>query len=53
MLGDKNGVEFYYGVARDYISNQELKLSIKDIAREILAPSIKGNFRGSKLIEAG
>lgn len=51
MLGDKNGVEFYYGVARDYMSDRELKLSIKDIAREILAPSIKGNFRGSKLIE--
>lgn len=49
MLGDKNGVEFYYGIARDYMSDRELKLSIKDIAREILAPSIRGNFRGSKL----
>lgn len=49
MLGDKNGVEFYYGVAKDYMSDRELKLSINDIGREILAPSIRGNFRGSKL----
>lgn len=52
ILGDKSGVHFYYGVARD-ISYEEKEddLTIFDIGKYILEPSIRGNFRGSKTVE--
>lgn len=49
ILGDKRGVHFYYGLARDLSENVEMDLSINDIGKHILEPSIKGNFRGSKI----
>lgn len=49
ILGDKRGVHFYYGLARDHSENVEMDLSINDIGKHILEPSIKGNFRGSKI----
>ncbi len=48
ILGDSLGVHFYYGVARNY-SKKEPELNISDIGKHILEPSIKGNFRGSKI----
>lgn len=53
ILGNEEGVHFYYGVARDFLttSNVEMDLSIHDIGQYILEPSIKGNFRGSRAKE--
>lgn len=48
ILGDKDGVEFYYGISRDY-SKPQPELDIDDIGKFILEPSILGNFRGSKI----
>ncbi|MCM1166605.1 MAG: DUF87 domain-containing protein [Lachnospiraceae bacterium] len=49
ILGDKNGVHFYYGVSKDETNDFNMKLSIADIGTKILKPSIQGNFRGSKI----
>lgn len=49
IMGNKEGVEFYYGISRDYSDNKQCELSIMDIGEEILKPSIKGNFRGSHI----
>lgn len=52
IIGDRTGVHFYFGVARDlYASQDKKKLSIKDVGDFILEPNIKGNFRGSKIKE--
>lgn len=48
ILGDENGVNFYYGISRNFVSDKEPELSIMDIGEKILEPSIKGNFRGSR-----
>lgn len=49
ILGDDKGVHFYYGVAKDFSEDISPDLSIQDIGEYILEPSIKGNFRGSKV----
>lgn len=50
LLGDSADVKFYFGVARDKSYPEEkLPFSVKDLGRDILAPSMKGNFRGSKI----
>ena len=46
---ENQGVHFYYGVVKDLSENTKLKLSVNDIGKYILEPSIKGNFRGSKV----
>ncbi|MCK8826593.1 DUF87 domain-containing protein [Natroniella acetigena] len=51
ILGDKEGVHFYFGVVRDLNDRKDLDLNIRDIGEEILKPSIRGNFRGSKISE--
>lgn len=51
ILGDENGVNFYYGISRNYSSNVEMELSVLEIGEKILEPSIKGNFRGSHTTE--
>lgn len=51
LLGDSNGVSFYFGIVKDKNYDKELELDIDDIARDILKSSIEGNFRGSKIIE--
>ncbi|MBF7045884.1 ATP-binding protein [Campylobacter volucris] len=48
ILGNKEGIEFYYGVCRDY-SKVAPKLNIQEIGEFLLQPSIEGNFRGSKI----
>jgi len=51
ILGSKEGVEFYYGVSKNYNSSADSELNIMEIGSKILEPSIKGNFRGSKTKE--
>lgn len=50
ILGNEEGIEFYYGISRDY-SKPSPHLNIKEIGKFILEPSIKGNFRGSQAQE--
>lgn len=52
ILGDKNGVNFYFGVTWDKsYPESKLPFSIHDLEQDILTPSMKGNFRGSKIEE--
>lgn len=51
ILGDDEGVHFYYGVSRDLTKEMDTDLSIRDVGKYILEPSIKGNFRGSRVKE--
>lgn len=51
IIGDKNGVHFYFGVVEDLTDEIQLKLEIDDIGENILKPSINGNFRGSKVLK--
>lgn len=51
ILGDENGVNFYYGISRNYAANIDMELSVLEIGEKILEPSIKGNFRGSHTTE--
>lgn len=51
IMGDKEGVHFYFGIAKDLYYNKKMMLEIKDIGDYILEPNIKGNFRGSKINE--
>ncbi|MCR6572277.1 helicase HerA domain-containing protein [Campylobacter insulaenigrae] len=48
ILGNDEGIEFYYGISRDY-SKSSPSLNIQEIGEFLLCPSIKGNFRGSKV----
>lgn len=48
ILGNEEGVRFYYGVSRDVTREQDMELNIYDIGKCILEPSIRGNFRGSR-----
>ncbi|WP_337102113.1 ATP-binding protein [Paenibacillus sp. YIM B09110] len=47
IVGNQSGVSFYFGIARDLASKTHSPLNIRDIGEQILAPSLKGNFRGS------
>lgn len=48
IKGDKKGVKFYYGVAKDYsVEEDGTPLEVCDIGEKILQPSLQGNFRGS------
>ncbi len=51
ILGDDEGVRFYYGVSRDFTREMDTDLSIHDVGKYILEPSIRGNFRGSRVKE--
>jgi hypothetical protein len=51
ILGDQSGVHFYFGVVRNLHEHEFLTLSVKDIGEQILEPSLRGNFRGSKINE--
>lgn len=54
ILGEKDHVDFYFGVAADKFFQTQNTFSAYEIAAEMLEPSIKGNFRGSmvKLVDA-
>lgn len=50
ILGDAQGVNFYFGVTWDKsYPKQKLPFSVHDCEKDILVPSMKGNFRGSKI----
>ncbi len=52
ILGDAAGVKFYFGAARDKsYPKEKLPFSVHDLEQDILTPSMKGNFRGSKISE--
>jgi len=48
ILGEKDKVSFYFGVAADQLDPQP-GINLDEIAKKILAPSLRGNFRGSKI----
>lgn len=54
ILGEKDHVDFYFGVAADKFFQTQNTFSAYEIAAEMLEPNIKGNFRGSmvKLVDA-
>ncbi|MBB1365417.1 ATP-binding protein [Pseudoalteromonas sp. SR44-5] len=47
LIGDKNGISFYFGIAKDKQYNKALALDVDDIGQAILKPALEGNFRGS------
>ena len=49
VLGDSDGVHFYYGIVKDYASHRETAIDIDEIGDSILGPSLRGNFRGSEI----
>lgn len=50
ILGERDKVSFYFGVAADQLDPQQ-GINLDEIAKKILAPSLRGNFRGSKISE--
>jgi len=49
LMGNKSGVSFYFGIAKDKNYDSSLELDVDRIGKSILKPSIEGNFRGSKI----
>lgn len=47
IIGNKDDVGFYYGIARDVTCRNQVQLDLYDICDKILASGIRGNFRGS------
>lgn len=50
ILGDKAGVKFYFGVAKE-ISYEGEQSSANTLGKEVLGPAIQGNFRGCSIKE--
>ena len=53
IVGQKEKVDFYYGISKDLSCDKKLDFEIKDIGDNILMPSIQGNFRGSRVHALG
>ncbi len=51
LIGDKDKVSFYFGIAKDKNFKKELELDIDDIGEQILKANIEANFRGSKIVK--
>lgn len=52
IMGDEKGVQFYYGLARDVTSDSGIwvrDLEIPEYGQSVLAASLTGNYRGSKI----
>jgi hypothetical protein len=49
ILGNSEGVSFYFGVVRNLLEEEAPTMTIKDIGESILGSSIRGNFRGSRI----
>ncbi|MGF1723983.1 helicase HerA domain-containing protein [Photobacterium nomapromontoriensis] len=47
LMGDKEKVNFYFGIAKDKRYEKTLTLDVDEIGETILKPSLEGNFRGS------
>ena len=50
ILGDGDGVKFYFGVAKDHSYTGE-QISAHTLGKDILGPAIRGNFRGCSIEE--
>ncbi|MFT5759816.1 MAG: hypothetical protein ACI9LM_004595 [Alteromonadaceae bacterium] len=53
LIGDKHGISFYFGIAKDKQYKKALALDVDDIGQTILKPAIEGNFRGSVVEKLG
>lgn len=53
LMGDKEQVGFYFGIARDKRYPKALELDVDEIGQAILKPSLEGNFRGSVVAKMG
>ena len=53
LVGNKEGVSFYFGIAKDKSFKQPLAMDVDDIGTSILKPAIEGNFRGSVVEKLG
>ena len=51
ILGDRNGVEFYFGLSRDLYAPESTMIEIAELG-ESLKASLLGNFRGSHVTES-
>lgn len=52
ILGDKRGVQFYFGISRDLsAATDEIETPVYDVGQHVLKPSLNGNFRGSRITE--
>lgn len=51
LVGDSDGVRFYYGLSRDRSEDPSSWLSIPEIGQGALQSSLLGNFRGSRMNE--
>lgn len=53
VAGDEEGVRFYYGLSRDsrFRADQEGAPSVAELGRNVLRPSLMGNYRGSVITE--
>ncbi|KAB2954275.1 ATP-binding protein [Heliorestis acidaminivorans] len=53
IQGNEFGVHFYFGIAKDLHADADcvMELPVYDLGRNVLLPSLKGNFRGSKISE--
>lgn len=49
IIGNKQGISFYFGVVKDLKEDIELDMTIKEIGEKFLKSGIQGNFRGSKI----
>lgn len=45
IVGDTNGISFYFGISKDLYFNGALPLEINDIGKYILEPNIKQTFK--------
>ena len=53
LVGDQQGISFYFGIAKDKQYKKALALDVDDIGQTILKPAIEGNFRGSVVEKLG
>lgn len=53
VCGDEEGVRFYYGLSRDsqFQEDREGIPSVAELGRNVLRPSLMGNYRGSVITE--
>lgn len=52
VLGNEEGVQFYYGLSRDTrVPHQEGVPSVAELGRNVLRSSLMGNYRGSVITE--
>jgi hypothetical protein len=53
LVGDENGISFYFGIAKDKQYQKALALDVDDVGQSILKPALQGNFRGSVIEKLG